>query len=125
MVVVIGSALCSGIEAALLAVNPLRVEELAARAKPIRGARRLAKLRQRLNSVQDGGGNGSSSGSPSKKTRKKIVGRGKLKREKKAFVGSSNTEIFYRSQVEVAKRAAEEQKKLALESKSFIEKSGV
>ncbi len=48
VVVVTGSALCSGIEAALLTVNPFRVQELAARAKPIAGAKRLAKLRQRL-----------------------------------------------------------------------------
>ena len=40
--------MCSGIEAALLAVNPLRVHELAVRAKPVAGARTLAKLRQRL-----------------------------------------------------------------------------
>ena len=48
LVVLIGSALCSGVEAALLTVNPLRVHELAARPKPIAGAKRLAKLRQRL-----------------------------------------------------------------------------
>ncbi len=48
LIVVIGSALCSGVEAALLTVNPLRVHELAARPKPVTGARRLAKLRQRL-----------------------------------------------------------------------------
>ncbi len=48
IVVIIGSALCSGVEAAFLAVNPLRVHELAAREKPIKGARRLAKLRYRL-----------------------------------------------------------------------------
>ena len=47
-VVLIGSALCSGVEAALLTVNPLRVHELAARPKPVSGARRLARLRQRL-----------------------------------------------------------------------------
>ncbi len=47
-VVVAGSALCSGVEAALLAVNPLRVHELAARPVPVAGAKRLAKLRQRL-----------------------------------------------------------------------------
>ncbi len=40
--------MCSGVEAALLAVNPIRVHELAIKNKPIRGARRLAKLRQRL-----------------------------------------------------------------------------
>ncbi|KGG13470.1 MULTISPECIES: CNNM domain-containing protein [Prochlorococcus] len=48
VVIIIGSALCSGVEAAFLAVNPLRVHELAARAKPVRGAKRLAKLRYRL-----------------------------------------------------------------------------
>ncbi len=48
LVVLIGSALCSGVEAALLTVNPLRVHELAERAKPVAGAKRLAKLRQRL-----------------------------------------------------------------------------
>ncbi len=48
LVVLIGSALCSGVEAALLAVNPLHVYELSARSKPVTGARRLAKLRQRL-----------------------------------------------------------------------------
>ncbi len=48
LIVLIGSALCSGVEAALLAVNPLRVHELAARAKPVTGAKRLAKLRKRL-----------------------------------------------------------------------------
>ncbi len=48
LIVVLGSALCSGIEAALLTVNPLHVHELAARQKPVHGARRLARLRQRL-----------------------------------------------------------------------------
>ena len=48
LVVLIGSAFCSGVEAALLTVNPLRVHELAARPKPVSGARRLARLRQRL-----------------------------------------------------------------------------
>ena len=48
VVVLIGSAICSGVEAALLAVNPLRVHELAARSKPIRRAKVLAKLRQHL-----------------------------------------------------------------------------
>tara|TARA_Y100001968_G_scaffold327409_1_gene372421 strand:+ start:4732 stop:5718 length:987 start_codon:yes stop_codon:yes gene_type:complete len=48
LVVLIGSAMCSGVEAALLAVNPLQVHQLAAKAKPIAGARRLARLRQRL-----------------------------------------------------------------------------
>jgi len=48
LVVLVGSALCSGVEAALLAVNPLRVHELAARQKPVRGARRLERLRYRI-----------------------------------------------------------------------------
>ncbi|MEB3319533.1 MAG: CNNM domain-containing protein [Cyanobium sp.] len=48
VLVLAGSALCSGVEAALLTVNPVRVHELAARAKPVRGARRLEQLRQRL-----------------------------------------------------------------------------
>ena len=48
VVVLTGSALCSGVEAALLSVNPVRVVELAGRSKPVAGARRLAQLRQRL-----------------------------------------------------------------------------
>ncbi len=48
LIVLVGSAFCSGIEAALLTVNPLRVHELAARSKPVPGARRLANLRKRL-----------------------------------------------------------------------------
>jgi len=40
--------MCSGVEAALLTVNPLRVHELAAKNKPIKGAKKLAKLRHRL-----------------------------------------------------------------------------
>ena len=48
LIVLMGSALCSGVEAALLTVNPLRVHQLAARPKPVAGARRLAKLRQKL-----------------------------------------------------------------------------
>ena len=48
VVVLTGSALCSGVEAALLTVNPVRVHELAARPRPVTGARRLAQLRQRL-----------------------------------------------------------------------------
>ena len=48
LVVLIGSALCSGVEAALLTVNPIRVQELAARVRPVAGARRLAKLRKHL-----------------------------------------------------------------------------
>ena len=48
VVVLVGSALCSGVEAALLTVNPIRVHELAARSRPATGAVRLAQLRQRL-----------------------------------------------------------------------------
>ena len=48
VVVIAGSALASGVEAAILTVNPARVHELANRAKPLRGARRLDQLRQRL-----------------------------------------------------------------------------
>tara|TARA_Y100001968_G_scaffold224984_1_gene207739 strand:- start:2279 stop:3265 length:987 start_codon:yes stop_codon:yes gene_type:complete len=48
LIVLIGSAMCSGVEAALLAVNPLRVHQLAIKPKAIPGAKKLAKLRQRL-----------------------------------------------------------------------------
>ena len=48
VVVLLGSALCSGVEAAMLTVSPIRVHELAARRQPVAGARRLAQLRQRL-----------------------------------------------------------------------------
>ncbi len=48
LVVLLGSALCSGVEAALLTVSPIRVHELAARERPVAGARRLAQLRKRL-----------------------------------------------------------------------------
>ncbi len=48
LVVLAGSAVCSGVEAALLTVNPVRVHELSARPGPPAGARRLAQLRQRL-----------------------------------------------------------------------------
>jgi CBS domain containing-hemolysin-like protein len=48
LVVLAGSALCSGVEAALLTVNPVRIHELAVRPRPVRGALRLEQLRQRL-----------------------------------------------------------------------------
>ena len=48
LIVVIGSALCSGVEAALLTVNPLHVHELAARPNPRTKAQILAKLRKHL-----------------------------------------------------------------------------
>ena len=44
VVVLAGSALCSGVEAALLSVNPVRLHELASRTKPVAGARTLARL---------------------------------------------------------------------------------
>ena len=47
-IVLLGSALCSGVEAALLAVNPLRVHQLAAKHNEVTGAKKLAKLRQKL-----------------------------------------------------------------------------
>jgi len=43
-----GSFLCSGIEAALLTVNPVKVHELASRPRPLSAALRLERLRQRL-----------------------------------------------------------------------------
>ncbi|MEB3244030.1 MAG: CNNM domain-containing protein [Cyanobacteriota bacterium] len=48
VVMLLGSSLCSGVEAALLTVNPVKVHELAGRDRPVRGARRLERLRQRL-----------------------------------------------------------------------------
>jgi len=48
LAVIMGSALCSGVEAALLTVNPVRIHELATRPRPVGGARRLEQLRQRL-----------------------------------------------------------------------------
>ena len=40
--------MCSGVEAALLAVNPIRVHELTERQPAVAGAKKLARLRQRL-----------------------------------------------------------------------------
>ena len=48
LVVLGGSAICSGIEAALLAVNPIRVNELATRSPIVTRARKLEKLRHKL-----------------------------------------------------------------------------
>ena len=48
VVVIAGSALCSGVEAALLSVHPVRLHELARRSRPVRGAKCLEQLRQRL-----------------------------------------------------------------------------
>ena len=44
----VGSFLCSGVEAALLTVNPVKVHELARRSRAVAGARELERLRQRL-----------------------------------------------------------------------------
>jgi CBS domain containing-hemolysin-like protein len=43
-----GSFFCSGVEAALLTVNPVKVHELARRERAVAGARELERLRQRL-----------------------------------------------------------------------------
>ncbi len=48
VVMLLGSALCSGVEAALLTVSPIRVHELANRPRPAGGARRLEQLRSRM-----------------------------------------------------------------------------
>ena len=48
VIVVIGSAFCSGVEAALLTVYPLRVHQLAIKPKPISRARLLARLRKKI-----------------------------------------------------------------------------
>ena len=44
----VGSFLCSGVEAALLTVNPVKVHELSRRQRPPAGARQLERLRLRL-----------------------------------------------------------------------------
>ena len=44
----VGSFFCSGVEAALLTVNPVKVHELAQRDRPVAGARQLERLRLRL-----------------------------------------------------------------------------
>lgn len=48
VVILVGSAACSGVEAAMLTVNPLRVHELASRTRPPRGARALQALKSRM-----------------------------------------------------------------------------
>lgn len=48
LVMLVGSFLSSGVEAALLTVNPIKVHELARRERPVKGALRLEALRQRL-----------------------------------------------------------------------------
>jgi putative hemolysin len=46
--ILVGSAVCSGVEAAMLTVNPLRVHELASRPRPVRGALALLSLKNRM-----------------------------------------------------------------------------
>ena len=47
-VMLVGSFVSSGVEAALLTVNPVKVHELARRKRAVAGARELERLRQRL-----------------------------------------------------------------------------
>tara|TARA_Y100001970_G_scaffold294309_1_gene450287 strand:+ start:13754 stop:14710 length:957 start_codon:yes stop_codon:yes gene_type:complete len=48
IVILIGSAWCSGVEAAFLAVNPIKIVKLSARKKPIKAAHKLIKLNRHL-----------------------------------------------------------------------------
>ena len=48
LTILIGSACCSGAEAAILAVNSIRIIELATKQKPISSANQLLKLRKHL-----------------------------------------------------------------------------
>jgi len=48
VIILIGSACCSGVEAAFLAVNSIRIIELATKQKPIGSANQLLKLRKHL-----------------------------------------------------------------------------
>jgi CBS domain containing-hemolysin-like protein len=48
LVLLVGSALSSGVEAALLTANQVRVHELAARPRPVPGARSLERLKNRM-----------------------------------------------------------------------------
>jgi len=48
VVILIGSACCSGVEAAFLAVNSIRILEIASRQKPKSSANQLLKLRKHL-----------------------------------------------------------------------------
>jgi len=48
LIILIGSACCSGVEAAFLAVNSIRIIELATKQKPISSANQLLKLRKHL-----------------------------------------------------------------------------
>ena len=48
MIILIGSACCSGVEAAFLAVNSIRILEIASKQKPKSSANQLLKLRKHL-----------------------------------------------------------------------------
>jgi CBS domain containing-hemolysin-like protein len=48
VLMLVGSFLCSGVEAALLTVNPVKVHELARRQRAVAGAKELERLRFRL-----------------------------------------------------------------------------
>ena len=48
IIILIGSACCSGVEAAFLAVNSIRILEIASRQKPKSSANQLLKLRKHL-----------------------------------------------------------------------------
>ena len=48
VIILIGSACCSGVEAAFLAVNSIRILEIASRQKPKSSANQLLKLRKHL-----------------------------------------------------------------------------
>jgi len=48
ILILIGSACCSGVEAAFLAVNSIRILEIASRQKPKSSANQLLKLRKHL-----------------------------------------------------------------------------
>ena len=47
-IILVGSACCSGVEAAFLAVNSIRILEIASRQKPKSSANQLLKLRKHL-----------------------------------------------------------------------------
>ena len=48
LIILVGSACCSGVEAAFLAVNPIRILELASKQKPKSSSNQLLKLRKHL-----------------------------------------------------------------------------
>ena len=48
LIILVGSACCSGVEAAFLAVNSIRILEIASKQKPKSSANQLLKLRKHL-----------------------------------------------------------------------------